>query len=183
MSAAAHPAQYRVTRTLAHRLPGQPHSAQPRSMQDVTQSMISVEKSAAPPCRVRRCAAAHHAARQIAHLRSHLRRFAYSGVTNQLLEHKNGRTRHLRAVCRGQGLPGCTGRRPPASKLNAGFADLGLPLDVADAFIDRRIAQAAVPGCHAPCAGQRLPEPQGCAAGRPRGAGLHWRIAQRVQLG
>jgi len=69
---------------------------------------------------------------------------AYSGVTNQLLEHKKTGERGIYALfAEGKGYQDAlVGLAASLKKLNAGFADLGLPLDVADAFIDRRIDQA-----------------------------------------
>ncbi len=69
---------------------------------------------------------------------------AYSGVTNQLLEHKKTGERGIYALfAEGKGYQDALAQLAISLKqLNAGFADLGLPLDVADAFIDRRIAQA-----------------------------------------
>jgi len=69
---------------------------------------------------------------------------AYSGVTNQLLEHKKTGERGIYALfAEGKGYQDAlAGLAVSLKKLNAGFADLGLPLEVADAFIDHRIAQA-----------------------------------------
>ena len=69
---------------------------------------------------------------------------AYSGVTNQLLEHKKTGERGIYALfAEGKGYQDAlTQLASSLKKLNAGYADLGLPLDVADAFIDQRIAQA-----------------------------------------
>ncbi len=69
---------------------------------------------------------------------------AYSGVTNQLLEHKKTGERGIYALfAEGKGYQDAlTQLAVSLKKLNAGFAELGLPLDVADAFIDHRIAQA-----------------------------------------
>ena len=69
---------------------------------------------------------------------------AYSGVTNQLLEHKKTGERGIYALfAEGKGYQDAlNGLAVSLKKLNAGFAGHGLPLDVADAFIDRRIAQA-----------------------------------------
>ncbi len=69
---------------------------------------------------------------------------AYSGVTNQLLEHKKTGERGIYALfAEGKGYQDALVALATSLKhINAGFADLGLPLDVADAFIDHRIAQA-----------------------------------------
>jgi aspartate kinase len=69
---------------------------------------------------------------------------AYSGVTNQLLEHKKTGERGIYALF-AEGADyhqALGGLATSLKKLNAGFADLGLPLAVADAFVDERIAQA-----------------------------------------
>ena len=69
---------------------------------------------------------------------------AYSGVTNQLLEHKKTGERGIYALfAEGKGYQDALAHLATSlKKLNAGYADLGLPLDVADAFIDQRIGQA-----------------------------------------
>lgn len=69
---------------------------------------------------------------------------AYSGVTNQLLEHKKTGERGIYALfAEGKGYQDALGALATSlKKINAGFAELGLPLDVADAFIDQRIARA-----------------------------------------
>ena len=69
---------------------------------------------------------------------------AYSGVTNQLLEHKKTGERGIYALfAEGKGYQDAlTGLAASLKKLNAAYADIGLPLAVADAFIDQRIAQA-----------------------------------------
>jgi aspartate kinase len=69
---------------------------------------------------------------------------AYSGVTNQLLEHKKTGERGIYArFAEGSDYhQALDGLAVSLKKLNAGFADLGLPLPVADAFVDERIAQA-----------------------------------------
>jgi len=69
---------------------------------------------------------------------------AYSGVTNQLLEHKKTGERGIYALfAEGAGYhDALKGLAASLKKLNAGFADLGLPLDVADQFVDTRIAEA-----------------------------------------
>ncbi|GAB4088172.1 aspartate kinase [Hydrogenophaga soli] len=69
---------------------------------------------------------------------------AYSGVTNQLLEHKKTGERGIYALfAEGKGYQDALAQLATSlKKLNAGFAEFGLPLDVADAFIDHRIAQA-----------------------------------------
>lgn len=69
---------------------------------------------------------------------------AYSGVTNQLLEHKKTGERGIYALfAEGSGYhEALKGLAVSLKKLNAGFADLGLPLDIADAFVDTRIEQA-----------------------------------------
>ncbi len=69
---------------------------------------------------------------------------AYSGVTNQLLEHKKTGERGIYALFAEDAgyqaaLDGLAGS---LKTLNAGYADLGLPLDVANGFVDERIAQA-----------------------------------------
>lgn len=69
---------------------------------------------------------------------------AYSGVTNQLLEHKKTGERGIYALF-AEGADyhqALGGLAASLKKLNAGFADLGLPLAIADAFVDERIAQA-----------------------------------------
>lgn len=69
---------------------------------------------------------------------------AYAGVTNQLLEHKKTGERGIYALfAEGKGYQDALAQLAVRLKqINAGFAELGLPLDVADAFIDHRIAQA-----------------------------------------
>ena len=69
---------------------------------------------------------------------------AYSGVTNQLLEHKKTGERGIYALfAEGKGYQDALANLATSlKKLNAGYADLGLPLDVADAFVDQRIGQA-----------------------------------------
>lgn len=69
---------------------------------------------------------------------------AYSGVTNQLLEHKKTGERGIYALfAEGAGYhEALNGLAASLKKLNAGFADLGLPLAVADAFVDTRIGEA-----------------------------------------
>lgn len=69
---------------------------------------------------------------------------AYSGVTNQLLEHKKTGERGIYALfAEGKGYQDAlTGLAANLKQLNAGFANIGLPLDAANAFIDHRIAQA-----------------------------------------
>ncbi|GAB4396219.1 MAG: aspartate kinase [Rhodoferax sp.] len=69
---------------------------------------------------------------------------AYAGVTNQLLEHKKTGERGIYALfAEGKGYQDALGALATSlKKINAGFAELGLPLDVADAFIDQRIACA-----------------------------------------
>ncbi|TMQ77641.1 aspartate kinase [Candidatus Accumulibacter phosphatis] len=69
---------------------------------------------------------------------------AYSGVTNQLLEHKKTGERGIYALF-AEGADyhqALGGLAASLKKLNAGFADLGLPLAIAEAFVDERIAQA-----------------------------------------
>ncbi|MBL8402068.1 aspartate kinase [Accumulibacter sp.] len=69
---------------------------------------------------------------------------AYSGVTNQLLEHKKTGERGIYALF-AEGADyhqALGGLAASLKKLNAGFADLGLPLAIADSFVDERIAQA-----------------------------------------
>jgi aspartate kinase len=70
---------------------------------------------------------------------------AYSGVTNQLLEHKKTGERGIYALfAEGAGYTQALKNLAVSLKqLNAGFAELGLPLDVADAFVDARIEQAS----------------------------------------
>ena len=69
---------------------------------------------------------------------------AYSGVTNQLLEHKKTGEPGIYALFAGRkdyhGALNALG--DSLKKLNAGFAGLGLPLEVADAFVDTRIGEA-----------------------------------------
>ena len=69
---------------------------------------------------------------------------AYSGVTNQLLEHKKTGERGIYALfAEGAGYhEALKGLAVSLKKLNAGFKEHGLPLDVADAFVDTRIEQA-----------------------------------------
>ena len=69
---------------------------------------------------------------------------AYSGVTNQLLEHKKTGERGIYALfAEGVGYQGALDALAVSlKKLNAGFADLGLSLAVADRFVDERVAQA-----------------------------------------
>ena len=69
---------------------------------------------------------------------------AYSGVTNQLLEHKKTGERGIYALfAEGAGYQDALdGLAVSLKRLNAGFAELGLPLAVADRFVDGRIAQA-----------------------------------------
>ena len=69
---------------------------------------------------------------------------AYSGVTNQLLEHKKTGERGIYALfAEGANYhDALKGLAVSLKKLNAGFADIKLPLDVADAFVDQRIAEA-----------------------------------------
>lgn len=69
---------------------------------------------------------------------------AYSGVTNQLLEHKKTGERGIYALfAEGKGYQDALAQLATSLKqLNAGFADLGLPVGVADAFVDQRIGQA-----------------------------------------
>mgnify|MGYP000523986190 FL=1 len=69
---------------------------------------------------------------------------AYSGVTNQLLEHKKTGEPGIYALfANGQDYAGALEKLAESLKaINAGFAHLGLPLDVADAFVDQRIALA-----------------------------------------
>ena len=68
---------------------------------------------------------------------------AYSGVTNQLLEHKKTGERGIYALfAEGADYHGALdGLSVSLKKLNAGFAELGLALDAADAFVDARIAE------------------------------------------
>ncbi|CAH1746238.1 Aspartate kinase Ask_Ect [Thauera humireducens] len=68
---------------------------------------------------------------------------AYSGVTNQLLEHKKTGEPGIYALfADGANYHAALdGLAASLKKLNAGFADLGLPLDVADAFVDTRIGE------------------------------------------
>ena len=68
---------------------------------------------------------------------------AYSGVTNQLLEHKKTGERGIYALfAEGSDYHGALDALAVSlKKLNAGFADLALPLDVADAFVDTRIGE------------------------------------------
>ena len=68
---------------------------------------------------------------------------AYSGVTNQLLEHKKTGEPGIYALF-ADGADyhaALDGLAVSLKKLNAGFAELGLPLDVADAFVDTRIGE------------------------------------------
>jgi aspartate kinase len=69
---------------------------------------------------------------------------AYAGVTNQLLEHKKTGERGIYALfAEGKGYQeGLKALAVSLKKINAGFADLKLPLAVADAFVDSRIARA-----------------------------------------
>ena len=69
---------------------------------------------------------------------------AYSGVTNQLLEHKKTGERGIYALfAEGKGYQDAlTQLAVSLKRLNADYAELGLPLAVADAFIDHRIGQA-----------------------------------------
>lgn len=114
-------------------------------MQDVTQSQISVEKIGGTSMSafgdVLRHIMLHDKSRIYGRIYVVS---AYSGVTNQLLEHKKTGERGIYALfAEGKGYQDAlVGLATSLKKLNAGFADLGLPLDVADAFIDRRIAQA-----------------------------------------
>ncbi len=102
---------------------------------------------------------------------------AYSGVTNQLLEHKKTGERGIYALfAEGKGYQDALANLATSlKKLNAGYADLGLPLDVADAFVDQRIGQAReyLNAMHHVLASGYL-EPQGCAAGSARSAGIDW---------
>ncbi len=68
---------------------------------------------------------------------------AYSGVTNQMLEHKKTGERGIYALfAEGSDYHGALDALAVSlKKLNAGFADLALPLDVADAFVDTRIGE------------------------------------------
>ena len=68
---------------------------------------------------------------------------AYSGVTNQLLEHKKTGERGIYALfAEGSDYHGALDALAVSlKKLNAGFAELALPLDVADAFVDTRIGE------------------------------------------
>ena len=111
---------------------------------------------------------------------------AYSGVTNQLLEHKKTGERGIYArFAEGTGYqeaPDWLGRQP--EKAQRRFCRSGLA-----AGRGRWLCRCPhrpgrqVPERHAACAGQWLPEPQGRAAGRARSAGLDRRVAQRLQLG
>ena len=69
---------------------------------------------------------------------------AYSGLTNQLLEHKKTGEPGIYALfANGQDYSSALTQLATRLKtINAGFAELGLPLDVADAFVDQRIAEA-----------------------------------------
>ena len=69
---------------------------------------------------------------------------AYSGVTNQLLEHKKTGERGIYALfAEGKGYQDALADLATSlKKMNEGYANLGLPLDVANAFIDHRVAQA-----------------------------------------
>ncbi|MEE1654378.1 aspartate kinase [Brachymonas sp. G13] len=69
---------------------------------------------------------------------------AYSGVTNQLLEHKKTGEPGIYALfAHNKDYAGALANLGASLKqINAGFADIGLPLDVADAFVDQRIGQA-----------------------------------------
>lgn len=69
---------------------------------------------------------------------------AYSGVTNQLLEHKKTGEPGIYALFAENKdyHKALDGLAASLKKLNAGFADLQLPLDVADGFVDRRIGEA-----------------------------------------
>lgn len=68
---------------------------------------------------------------------------AYSGVTNQLLEHKKtGQPGIYALFADGADYHAALdGLAVSLKQLNAGFAELGLPLDVADAFVDERIGE------------------------------------------
>ena len=70
---------------------------------------------------------------------------AYSGVTNQLLEHKKTGERGIYALfAESKGYQDALNQLATSlKKINAGYADLGLPLSVADAFIDHRIPSTA----------------------------------------
>ena len=61
---------------------------------------------------------------------------AYSGVTNQLLEHKKTGERGIYALfAEGKGYQDALANLAPSvKKLNAGYAHLGLSLEFADAF-------------------------------------------------
>jgi aspartate kinase len=69
---------------------------------------------------------------------------AYSGVTNQLLEHKKTGEPGIYALfAKGADYHvALDGLAASLKKLNAGFAANGLPLDVADRFVDTRIGEA-----------------------------------------
>ncbi|MCB1961658.1 MAG: aspartate kinase [Rhodocyclaceae bacterium] len=69
---------------------------------------------------------------------------AYSGVTNQLLEHKKTGEPGIYALfAEGKDYHSALNALAVSLKaLNAGYAELGLPLDVADAFVDTRIGEA-----------------------------------------
>ena len=69
---------------------------------------------------------------------------AYSGVTNQLLEHKKTGEPGIYALFAGgaEYQAALDGLAVSLKKLNAGFAGLGLPLDLADQFVDTRIGEA-----------------------------------------
>ena len=69
---------------------------------------------------------------------------AYSGVTNQLLEHKKTGEPGIYALfANGQDYMVALANLADSLKaINAGFVSLGLPLDVANAFVDQRIAEA-----------------------------------------
>ena len=72
-----------------------------------------------------------------------VRRLGLLRVTNQLRTQEDRRAGHLCIVCGPQGYHGALNALGDSlKKLNAGFAGLGLPLEVADAFVDTRIGEA-----------------------------------------
>jgi hypothetical protein len=127
-------------------------------MQDVTQSQISVEKIGGTSMSafgdVLRHIMLHDKSRIYGRIYVVS---AYSGVTNQLLEHKKTGERGIYALfAEGKGYQDAlVGLATSLKKLNAGYADLGLPLDVADA-LHRGHALGGQPGYRQRCAAPQV---------------------------
>ncbi|MFN7857981.1 MAG: aspartate kinase [Acidovorax sp.] len=114
-------------------------------MQDIQNSKISVEKIGGTSMTAFGDVLRHIVLHDPKHINGRVYVVsAYSGVTNQLLEHKKTGERGIYALfAEGSGYQDAlTQLAVSLKKLNAGYAELGLPLAVADAFIDQRIGQA-----------------------------------------